>query len=155
MKPGFILVFNTTELVQSFLNTWGITPGDQFPQRSWGSSGISSAHCDYRPPPAQAQAQPAQAQAQAQEELPPPPLQPPLEEDEEEGGGIGLVLFVIRLVKSVILPTTLLEKLDIPSTMEAAKSPPGSTGKLGPLDLPGLACFKLGPDDRVGVAVDV
>ena len=58
---------------------------------------------------------------------------------------MGLVLFVMRLVKSVMLPTTSLEKLEIPLTMEAAKSPPGSTGRLGPLDLPELGVRTLGP----------
>lgn len=65
------------------------------------------------------------------------------------GLGTGLVFCVIRLVKSVILPTTLLEKLVIPDTMEAAKSPPGSTGKLGPLERPGLAVLAAGPAKRV------
>jgi hypothetical protein len=119
----------------------------------WGSPCISRTHINYRPPPAQAQAQPAQAQAQAQDELPPPPLQPPLLEEDEEGLGMGLVLFVMRLVKSVMLPTTLLEKSDIPLTMEAAKSPPGRTGKLGPLDLPGLGVLTLGPVVLVGEEV--
>lgn len=63
---------------------------------------------------------------------------------------MGLVFCVIRLVKSVIFPTTLLEKVDMPSTMEAAKSPPGSTGKLGPLDLPELVGLMLGAAVRAG-----
>jgi hypothetical protein len=58
-----------------------------------------------------------------------------------------LVFWVIRLVKSVILPTALLENVEIPWTIEAAKSPPGSWGKLLP-ELPGLAVFKP-PDDLV------
>ena len=57
---------------------------------------------------------------------------------------MGLVFWVIRLVKSVILPTTLLENSVIPPTIDAAKSPPGSTGKLGPLDLPELDGLRLG-----------
>ena len=109
---------------------------------------ICFSHRDYRPPPAQAQAHPAQAQAQAQED-PPPLLQPPPLDEDVDGCGIGFVFCVIRLVKSVIFPTTLLEKVEMPSTMEAAKSPPGRTGKLGPLVFPGLATFGVGPPVRV------
>lgn len=78
---------------------------------------------NYLPPPAQAQAQPAQAQAQAQP--PPPPLQP-LPDDFDTG--IGLVLFVILLVKSLRLPTTLLEKSCTPVTTLAANALPGRVG---------------------------
>src|SRR5512133_1144204 len=82
----------------------------------------------YRPPPAQAQAQPAQAQAQ------PPPPERPL--PEREGGGGGLVTLVTPLVKSLTLPSTLLEKFCTPPTTEAAKSAPGRETR--PLDEDGI-----------------
>lgn len=44
---------------------------------------------------------------------------------------MGLVDLVIPLVKSVIFPTTSLEKFWIPVTTEAANSPPGRTGMVG------------------------
>ena len=106
-------------------------------------------HVSYRPPPAHAQAQPAQAQAQAQEEEPPLPLLHPLLPDDEVGLGTGLVFWVILFVKSVMLPTTLLEKLEIPVAMEAAKSPPGRFGRAPPpvVRLDGVADFgELGPE---------
>ncbi|MCK5793512.1 MAG: hypothetical protein KAH12_02315, partial [Anaerolineales bacterium] len=62
--------------------------------------------------------------------------------------GTGLVFWVILLVKSVILPTTLLEKFEIPVAIEAAKSPPGRFGRAPPpVDrLEGDANFgELGP----------
>ena len=76
----------------------------------------------YLPPPAQEHAQPAQAHAQAQERPPLPPREPP---PVLGGGGGGLVTLVTRLVKSLTLPMTLLEKVCTPVTTEAAKSAPG------------------------------
>ena len=84
----------------------------------------------YRPPPAQAQAQPAQAQAHAQERPPPPPLRPPLEPLVDGLGG-GLVTFVTRLVKSVMLPMTFCEKVWTPFATDEAKSEPGRCGTEG------------------------
>jgi len=60
---------------------------------------------------------------------------------------------VILLVKSVIFPTTLFEKVEIPVAMELAKSPPGIFGRATPPGLPGLGVRALGPAVRVGLKV--
>ena len=83
-----------------------------------------------RPPPAQAQAQPAQAQAQAQE-LPPPPLNPPEPLREDVVLGMGLVRFVMPVVKAVKLPTTPAAMPEAPLITLAAKSDPGIFGREG------------------------
>ena len=60
-----------------------------------------------------------------------------------------MVFWVILLVKSVMLPTTLLEKFEIPVAMEAAKSPPGRFGRAPPpgVRMDGAAVFgELGPE---------
>lgn len=41
-------------------------------------------------------------------------------------------MLVMRLVKSVMFPTTLLEKLWTPVTIEPAKADPGKVGMEGP-----------------------
>lgn len=73
------------------------------------------------------------------------------------GLGIGLVFCVIRDVKSVIFPTTLLEKVAMPLVMEAANSPPGSWGREGRLvfDPPdrGATVRALVPELRVAAYV--
>ncbi len=149
MKPGFILSIRLAEMIEPLIQRGVTPPAKKSAQCSRNPPDSTGGHLDYRPPPAQAQAQPAQAQAQAQEDPPPPPLHPPPLDEAEEGLGMGLVLFVMRLVKSVILPTTSLEKFEIPFTIEVANSAPGSTGTLGPLDLPALGIFMLGPAGRV------
>ena len=53
---------------------------------------------------------------------------------------------MILLVKSVIFPTTLLEKLEIPFAIEAANSPPGRFGNPRLPELLGAEVFTLGPD---------
>lgn len=60
--------------------------------------------------------------------------------------GGGLVWLVIRLVKSVRLPTTLVAKFCTPVTTEPAKAEPGSVGIEGWLDWDGAV---------VGVALPV
>ena len=90
----------------------------------------------HRPPPAQAQAHPAHAQAQ-----PPPPPKLLLPED----FGIGLVLFVMPLVKLERLPITPAEKPWIPPTTEAAKSDPGNCGSEIGLE---------GPEDTDGLGIE-
>jgi hypothetical protein len=62
-----------------------------------------------RPPPAQAQAHPAQAHAHAHPPPPKPP--PPLKDPVDDTFGAGFVTEVMLEVKSLIFPTTLLEKL--------------------------------------------
>ena len=102
-------------------------------------TGPSIMEIFHRPPPAQAQAHPAQAQAHAQEK-PPPPLYPPFDGVVETFGG-GLVIDVILVVKSLIFPTTLPEKLCTPAAMDAAKSAPGTLETPPPIEAgapPGL-----------------
>jgi len=60
---------------------------------------------------------------------------------------------VILLVKSVIFPTTLFEKFEIPVDMEAANSPPGKFGKAPPPERPELGVRALGPAVRVELKV--
>ena len=53
---------------------------------------------------------------------------------------------MILLVKSVILPTTSLEKFEIPVVIEAANSDPGRFGRILPVPgMRGLAVLVLGP----------
>jgi hypothetical protein len=52
-------------------------------------------------------------------------------------------MFVMVLVKSVIFPTTLLEKFCTPVAMEAANSAPGKWGIAGP-DLPVVGVVATG-----------
>ena len=62
-----------------------------------------------------------------------------------------MVFCVILLVKSVTLPTTLLENSEIPEAIEAANSPPGKLGNAPPPERPGLeGRTVLGPAVLVG-----